>query len=173
MEKTGEGRFVFESSDEADAWLDDFYRRKTEELNAQPPDSTEARREHETRQDYTNPVSRNNREGRTKKKWIGVRMEIRGDSRIYVDVYEGILHPGDYDERNITWDLLVFRKSWYYSWWDGREWQYKPNVLASEAPAGKYYPRLGIRWRPRSAAAGTEGEELVDVVEIGEAVGEK
>lgn len=166
MNREAEGRFVFESSDEADAWLDDFYREKTEELNAQRPDQPETPPERETRQDYTNPVTRNNREGRTKKKWIGVRMEMRGDSRIYVDVFEGILHPGDYDERFISWDLRVFRKSWYYSWWDGQQWQYKPNVLASEAPAGKYYARLGIRWHPMSRAAGEVAEEVVDVLEL-------
>lgn len=112
---------------------------------------------------YDNVID--NSQGTSIKQWIGTRMEQRGDPKIYVDVTIGPVHPRDQaihkDIRSLN--LMVYKCSFYYQWWNGQQWIYVQNTLPSEAPAGKYFPVVGIRWVPQNNAEALKSENILSI----------
>lgn len=135
--------YVFDSTEEVEKFFEELSKKESDvSLGKFGEWSVEA-------VPFTHTKIIDNRDGPTKLRWVGLRMEQRGDPKIYVHLTERIIERGDLEQADLTYlQKYVFRYSWYFNWWDGQSWQYVPNALPTEAPAGKYYPAIGIRFRP-------------------------
>jgi hypothetical protein len=103
-------------------------------------------------------VTMNNYRGINDKQYVGARMWVYGDSRVFVHVKRSLPEGVSPYYGDISDDpgKAVKKYNFYYQWFNKntKKWVYVPSVLETTAPAGRYYPSFGIKWEPNDGITG-------------------
>lgn len=119
-------------------------------------------------ENVSHTVIMDNYRGLSDKRYIGARMWVYEDDKVYVHVKRSLLEGETPYYGDISEDpgKAVKKYNFYYSWFNKRtqQWEYKPNVLERTASPGRYFPQFGIAWAPANefTQQGIVKEDLVE-----------